>query len=78
MPKLDTSSIERMSVMTPPKSDCVSACTIVGSAARQQTRSTRRGPGAVMDELLADAGTAGDYAPQERDAPCGVLVIISA
>jgi hypothetical protein len=31
-----------------------------------------------MDELLADNGTAGDYAPQERDAFCGVLVIISA
>jgi hypothetical protein len=31
-----------------------------------------------MDELLADAGTAGAYAPHERDAPCGVLVIISA
>jgi hypothetical protein len=31
-----------------------------------------------VDELLADAGTAGDYAQQERDAPCGVLVIISA
>jgi hypothetical protein len=28
--------------------------------------------------LLADDGTAGAYAPQERDAPCGVLVIISA
>jgi hypothetical protein len=31
-----------------------------------------------MDESLADDGTAGAYAPQERDAPCGVLVIISA
>ena len=27
-----------------------------------------------MDELLAGKGTAGAYAPQERDAPCGVLV----
>jgi hypothetical protein len=31
-----------------------------------------------MDELLAGNGTAGAYAPQGRDAPDGVLVIISA